>query len=388
LEVLLGTLAGTLAVFAAEAVRHRRALKAIPVRVHVNGSRGKSSVTRLVAAALRAGGWPVVAKTTGSQARLILPDGHEEPVRRYGSPNISEQIRILERARREGARAVVMECMAIRPDLQRASEESILRSTIGVITNVRPDHLEVMGPGVEDVAAALGGVIPRGGTLVLGDGRFARFYEGMARRRGTRLVVSSPRGLPPGVMERFSYVEHEENVATALEVARLLGVPDEVALAGMTRVRPDVGASTLYTFSLGEKRVRFLHAFAANDLESTLKLWRRVGFDDPGQGPRVALLNLRGDRVQRSLEFASAVGSLLAADLYLLVGDIPAGVLRRFQEAVPAERLVVLGKAPPEQVFAEVAKLEGPEVRVGGMGNIGGMGHPILRFVQERAQRP
>ena len=48
-----------------EVWRHERNLERIPVRVHVNGLRGKSSVTRLIADALRAGGRRIFAKTTG-----------------------------------------------------------------------------------------------------------------------------------------------------------------------------------------------------------------------------------------------------------------------------------------------------------------------------------
>jgi len=36
---------------------HQKNLKAIPTRIHINGTRGKSSVTRLVGAGLRAGGY-------------------------------------------------------------------------------------------------------------------------------------------------------------------------------------------------------------------------------------------------------------------------------------------------------------------------------------------
>src|ERR1043165_5680056 len=57
--------------------RHRRALRTIQVRIHVAGTRGKSTTTRLIAAALRAGGRRVVAKTTGAEPRLLLPDGSE-----------------------------------------------------------------------------------------------------------------------------------------------------------------------------------------------------------------------------------------------------------------------------------------------------------------------
>ena len=41
--------------------RHRRALRQIPIRIHVAGTRGKSTTTRLIAAGLRAGGRRVVA---------------------------------------------------------------------------------------------------------------------------------------------------------------------------------------------------------------------------------------------------------------------------------------------------------------------------------------
>ncbi|GAH01188.1 unnamed protein product, partial [marine sediment metagenome] len=40
---------------------------------------------------------------------------------------------------------LVVECMAISPELQWVSEHKIVKSTIGVITNVREDHLEDVG---------------------------------------------------------------------------------------------------------------------------------------------------------------------------------------------------------------------------------------------------
>jgi poly-gamma-glutamate synthase PgsB/CapB len=129
-----------------ETARHRRHLRRIGVRVHVNGSRGKSSVTRLIAAGLRGGGLRVVAKTTGSEAAVIHTDGQETPVRRRGAANIREQLQVIRDAAREGCDALVIECMAIRPDLQRTCEHHIVQATHGVITNVRPDHLDVMGP--------------------------------------------------------------------------------------------------------------------------------------------------------------------------------------------------------------------------------------------------
>ena len=45
---------------------HRLYLKRITIRIHVNGTRGKSSVTRLIAAGLREGDITTCAKTTGT----------------------------------------------------------------------------------------------------------------------------------------------------------------------------------------------------------------------------------------------------------------------------------------------------------------------------------
>ena len=78
--------------------RHERNLLQIPIRVHVNGTRGKSSVTRLIAGGLRSGGIRTLAKTTGTMARIIRPDGSEIDVYRVGRPNIVEQMRIVRRA--------------------------------------------------------------------------------------------------------------------------------------------------------------------------------------------------------------------------------------------------------------------------------------------------
>ena len=47
-----------------ESILHNKTISNIPIRIHVNGTRGKSSVVRLIAAGLRAGGIKTLAKTT------------------------------------------------------------------------------------------------------------------------------------------------------------------------------------------------------------------------------------------------------------------------------------------------------------------------------------
>ena len=150
--VVLALAACTVAALHVEWQRHRRALARVPVRIFVNGTRGKSSVTRLITAVLRGSGTPTVGKTTGTCSRLILPDGKERPVPRDGPPNIAELIRTFRTAHRLGAEAIVFECMAVDPDLQRIAEERIVRPTITVLTNARLDHTDVQGSSVYEIA--------------------------------------------------------------------------------------------------------------------------------------------------------------------------------------------------------------------------------------------
>src|ERR1043165_7162008 len=80
--------------------KHNANLDSIPLRIVINGIRGKSSVTRLTAGALRTQQtWNTVAKTTGTAAMFIYPGGREKPVKRpFGVVNVIEQKDIIQRA--------------------------------------------------------------------------------------------------------------------------------------------------------------------------------------------------------------------------------------------------------------------------------------------------
>jgi len=54
-----------------QTVRHNSRMSKVPIRIHVNGIRGKSTIVRYIAASLRAGGIETIAKTTGSATMLI-----------------------------------------------------------------------------------------------------------------------------------------------------------------------------------------------------------------------------------------------------------------------------------------------------------------------------
>ena len=123
-----------------DAAKSRATLRHV---VHVNGTRGKSTVCRLIEAGLRAGGLRVFCKTTGTDPMTIDVSGNEEPLHRRGKANIKEQVGILRRAAAQNAEVLVIECMALQPEYQRCAQHRILQADVGVITNVRHDHADV-----------------------------------------------------------------------------------------------------------------------------------------------------------------------------------------------------------------------------------------------------
>lgn len=367
-----------------ETARHRRFLRRIPVRVHVNGSRGKSSVARLIAAGLRGGGRRVVAKTTGSAAAVIHTDGAETPVVRRGGPNIREQLRVIRDAAREGCDALVIECMAVRPDLQKVCEHHIVHATHGVITNVRPDHLEVMGPTMADVAASLAGTVPRGSRLFHAEDVYGDYFDRCARQAGTRCTDAAQVTLPDGVMDRFGYVEFPENVALALAVCEAAGVAREDALAGMAQVQPDVGAMTRWRLREQDRDVVFINGFAANDPASYERIWRRL--DLAAQADRVVLVfNNREDRMRRARDLVPMFGRELPAGRYVLIGEQTAplvDMLRR--RRVPRDQVVDLAGLPAAALWDRLVSLAPDGALIIGIGNIKGIGNALLDHLRQR----
>ena len=359
----------------------------IPVRIHVNGTRGKSSVTRLIAGGLRASGRRVFAKTTGTMARMIHPDGNEVDVYRVGRPNIIEQTRIVRRALEQRAEIFVVECMAVTPELQPISELRLIRSTIGVITNARADHLDVMGPGVDDVARALAQTLPVRGHAFTAERERFHFLEEVARARGSEIHLTDERSTSSEDLADFTYFEHHENVALALAVCRHLGVDRAAALRGMQQATPDPGVLRRYIVRSGTKQVEFYNAFAANDPDSTFLVWQRLGFEKKeSRLKRIVLANCRKDRLQRSGQIAELVSRRLSSDHVVLTGE--GTELVAFQAVnmgLDRDRLSDLGGLDAEQVYERVLDHVDERAVVVGIGNIVGLGEEIVLHFKNRA---
>lgn len=389
IELLGAAAAGLIGLGAAETLRHRQRLSRIPIRVHISGTRGKSSVTRLVTAGLRAGGVKTCGKTTGTLPRMILPDGREVPVFRPSGANVIEQVRIVQAAAQLGAQALVVECMALLPELHWIAENKLVRATHGVITNVRADHLDVMGPTERDVGLALAGMIPVRGMLFTAERKHLDLLRHACEDRETKLIAVSDEQLGAVTDEElatFRYLEHRENVALALRILEELGVPRDKGLEGMWSAAPDPGALTDVEVDFFGRRILFVNAFAANDPDSTERIWNMARDRHPDVDRTIAIFNLRDDRPSRTLQLARDSTFWHAADRVVLIGS---GVylFARVADAAGFDigKLVYADQQSVEEIFELIVGHCRARTLVVGMANIGGQGLKLVRHFRNRA---
>lgn len=300
-----------------EAWQVHRARTRLTHVVHVNGTRGKSTVSRLIDAGLRAGGLQVFCKTTGTDPMTIDVCNRETLIQRRGPANIKEQIGILKQAARQNAQVLVVECMAIQPELQYAAQHQILNADIGVITNVRQDHGDVMGHTLEDVAEALSNTVPKNGILFTAESRTASPLLQQARRRNTTVVQTAPDGTEP----EFDFAE---NIALALAVCRHLGVDRETALEGMKQYHRDPYALTVHR--LGNQI--WINGLSINDTESACLVLKQVQQRLSLEGrPLVLLINNRTDRGSRTEDMLQLCCRLVPDQIWLSGAGV--GFMRR-----------------------------------------------------------
>ena len=324
LEFIAIVIVVVLALGILEKLIHDRHLKKLPIRININGTRGKSTVTRLITSVLAEAGYKVVGKTTGTSARVIYWFKEEERplIRGPLGPNIIEQRGVVSEAAALGAEAFVTECMAVTPDYQITFQEQLAQATIGVIVNVREDHLDLCGPTLDNIAESFLATIPYNGHLIISDGDYNTYFTNKALERNTKTIIAYESKVPArNYLNKFTYIIFPENVALAMAVAEALNIDEKTALAGILKARPDPGA--LQILSIGDDRpAYFVNAFAANDPSSTLMIWKHIStIGYPVKDP-IVVLNCRADRVDRTLQYAESVFPNMDIGILVVLGQI------------------------------------------------------------------
>ena len=362
---------------------HQLVLSSIPIRIHVNGTRGKSSVTRLIAAGLRAGGKRTFAKTTGTAPRVIDSKGIDRIIHRLRRPSIGEQVRLLKYFSSENPDVVVMECMAVQPQYQWISEHQMVKSHIGVITNARPDHLDEMGPTEVDVVKSLCNSIPVGGTLVTAEDKHKDILQSVADRNQSEIFFSDESSVSEKDLNNFAYIEHPQNVAIALDVCHKMGVERDIALSGMHSVRPDLGALVVWKLLGKQGSLQFVNGMAANDPVSTLQIWKFVIDRYPTTSGTAVFFNSRDDRPLRTRQMLELTFEEIKPEYFIIRGDkIEAKVRRLLHHSPDTEVSIFSLNESIDNVSESILSLP-DDVLVFAIGNQVGTVQEILQKLSE-----
>jgi len=362
--IVLGlTLLGVIVSWWIERRDYEKQLNKLKIRIYVNGIRGKSTVTRLIAGVLREAGIQTLAKTTGSAAMVILPNAEEIPIRRRSSATIMELFNIAKRHLKKETEAIVFETMALFPANQTASQELLVKGNINVITNVREDHQDVMGESLEEIADTMSLIIPQDGVVITAEDR-PHLRERLAKNaaeRGSRMIYADPADVTEKDLAGFNYLSFRENISIGLVVAELLGIPRSTAMRGMWNARPDVGVVNIQRTIWKKKEIVWIPLFAVNDRESTIISVDALGPYYRPDATRIGILNNRYDRADRAMRFASIAAKDLDFDYWITFGAYETQVTEHMLKlGVPPDRIINMGfsvNPALEQIFDVIAGL-------------------------------
>ncbi|MDQ0220187.1 poly-gamma-glutamate synthase PgsB [Peribacillus cavernae] len=364
--------------------RHQKNVDSIPVRVNINGIRGKSTVTRLITGILIEAGYKTVGKTTGTDARMIYWNTKEESpiVRRPEGPNIGEQRRVIKEVSDLEADALVSECMAVNPEYQIIFQEDMLQASIGVIVNVLEDHMDVMGPTLDDIAEAFLATIPHNGHVIVNESRYIEFFRKEAEKRNTKLIVADNSRISDEFLRSFEYMVFPDNASLALAVAEALDIDEITAFRGMLNAPPDPGAMKILPLISTSQPGYFVNGFAANDASSTINIWKRVEELGYPTDDAAIIMNCRPDRVDRTIQFANDVLPHIKVKDVFLIGETTQPIVRAYNEGkIPSENLHNLEGYTTDEIVDELeSTLHGRVVY--GVGNIHGAAGPLIERLE------
>ena len=362
--------------------RHANRLKKIPLRININGIRGKSTITRMAYSVLREDHYRVIGKTTGTDARMMywFTQKEYDVIRKPQGANIGEQRDIIRKVVKQKANALVNECMAVNPDYQITFQKDLVKANIGVIVNVMEDHMDVLGPTLKDVAQAFTATIPYNGKLVVMKDEYTDFFAKEAKKRNSEIIVVDKDEIPESYLRKFDYLVFPDNVAIVLGIAEAVGVDYETALQGMLNAPADPGAVRIKYFHANNTQNVFVNAFAANEPKSTKAILNKVESYNYLYKKKIIILNCRSDRIDRTQLFVENFLEDVDSDVLICTGKSTQMVSNLMQKMPDKKYLNYEG-----QEFSEIEKgimHESENALVFCVGNIHGPGGRIAEFIE------
>ena len=369
-----------LAYYAIEQKLHLKRLNNIPIRILVTGTRGKSSIVRLLHAALSMDR-KTVAKTTGSLAALIDQNSSENVLKRNGPANILEHKKVVKWASRVRPDVLIIESMALRPELQKMESFVLVQPHITVLTNTRSDHLDVMGEdNIEITKTYLRTLFPSSQKIVTKD-FFEQLISPFSKEKDFGFALLEKSAISE-IKKSLPYIEHDENIQLAYSVCKSIGLSNEKIISGMKRTKPDPGAMIILRTKLSGQKVTFVNAFAANDPESILSIWHLIQEKlDFAKSNIFLIVNTRKDRPHRTIQLAQLLEKDIQADQYFVTGTNIDLFMGYFKDTPRNDQFRIIRGQKAKKVIQKLESLMEQETIIIGIGNYYGIAGKLVEIL-------
>lgn len=347
---------------------HQKRLKSVPIRILVNGTRGKTSVARMIASALNENGIKTICRTTGSQAQIVMPDGTVLPFKRRLKARITEMIPLLRTCAENQVQCLVVECMALAEENQRTISRVLVKPTHLVITNSFIDHVVEIGATHEDTVWCLANSIYPGCKVFCTEEDYKKYCDDL----GCECVVT---GDVVCDVPESGIAIHPSNAGLALAVCESLGVGSEKAIEGFGRATGDVG---LLGNLNGKNGSLLIPSFSINDLHCMGLAVKDA--NEKYEGKKLCVIyNNRSDREYRIPLIAQVLSETQSMiDEVFCIGEYPGKVKRYLERKTQCK-----ARATDIDTMFEIINESDENVVFLGLGNIKGAGEALIyRFTQ------
>ncbi len=360
-----------------ERVSVANALKHLPWRIHVNGTRGKSSVTEYICAVLQANTDHACGKITGILPTFIDASMRKILLKRRGPARIQEQFSTIRRAVKKNCDTLVLECMSIDPELQKV-ESRFFQPNVTVLTNIRDDHFESMGKDINEHADALISSISSGVEyIVASKSDFSEKIVARATEIGARWIK------PSNFVKDDEIIKYPgvftDNINLAICACECMGIQAEGAKKSiLSYIDSQINNTIIICNTIDNKKIHFINSFAVNDIPSLITFFEK---NINSELPVVALINTRRDRPLRSVQFAQWLCEQNIFKKFIIMGDHQSKMKQLLLPGpVSKESIITWNGNDIDQLFKIVTDGFEQEIQLIGMANIAGK---ALRLLEE-----
>ena len=350
-----------------------RLIKRIPIRILVNGTRGKSTVVKYLAFILRSNGKPTLSKITGIVPTKFYDDINSEVIKRRGGARVTEQFRIIRDAVKRKSEALVLENMSINPELQKI-ESSVFKPHYYVITNILEDHLEEFGLTPDKWVEAICSAIPANCKVITSDTEHLQVIKKYAHLKNSSVLFCSDEQIND---KDELHGLHPDN----LRIAETFAGEENLSIKPLYKKLNDIHKNDLVMEKeINGFKVKLINAFAANDVPSAKKI---LESSKESVKNKFLLFNSRADRPYRTIRFMEWV-STVQADRYFITGDNVGLAKKRLLSAgIENERITLLNPGMCSSMLEVLKQYINDHTVIYGCGNIKNAGFDIIKCFGE-----